>query len=346
MYGDNAMHDSGDSKWMPSNRRRFLKQVGAVGIGATFAGCSGGGGGGEFPQEDIRYIIPYGPGGSFNLYGQALAEFMPNHLPNDVDVVAENVEGAGGRRGANEVYRSDPDGYTIGTWNVPGWIVTSLIEDTEFDLSKVSWIGRYRQGIYGLVTAPDSEYSSIEDMQQSDSEVRFVTFGRSATGTLVMVIATQAMEINARYIFGSNSSSEGFRDVISGDADAMITSLTAIQEWVEDDRLELNLVFDDEAPDWASDTPTAADLGYESLNQAATIQHLVGGPPEIPDERVSVLEQALLDTLDSDEMQSWAEENQVPITPGDSQEAADTVSAMRDTFGEYEDVFREEVFNE
>jgi tripartite-type tricarboxylate transporter receptor subunit TctC len=99
-------------------------------------------------------------------------------------------------------------------------------------------------------------------------------------------------------------------------------------------------------PDWASDTPTAADLGYESLNQAATIQHLVGGPPEVPDERISVLEQALLDTLDSDEMQSWAEENEVPITPGDSQEAADTVSSMRETFGQYEDVFREEVFTE
>lgn len=355
------MAQGDDSHSASTKRRRVLKQLGALGGASLIAGCSGDGGSGDggsgggdggsgggesnFPQESIRYVIPYGPGGSFNLYGQALAEYLPTHLPNNVDVVAENVEGAGGRRGANEVYRAEPDGYTIGTWNLPGWIVTELVQDTQYDLSQVSWIGRYREGTYGMVTAPDSQYSTIEDMQQSDEQVRFVTFGRSSTGTLVMVIATEEMEIDARYIFGSNSSAEGFRDVISGDADAMITSLTAIREWVEDGRLELSLVFDNEAPSWASDTPTVTDLGYDNLAQAATIQHMVGGPPEIPSERVEILEQALLDTLEGEEMQGWAEENEVPITPGNSEQVSETIATMRETFGQYEDTFREEVFN-
>src|SRR5665811_2116451 len=103
----------------------------------TTEGATQGGGASEpaedFPTDDITWIIPYSPGGGFDTYSRGVARLLPKHLPGNVNVIPENIEGAGGRRGTATLYRADPDGHTIGIINVPGAIVTELLQDTEYN---------------------------------------------------------------------------------------------------------------------------------------------------------------------------------------------------------------------
>ena len=48
----------------------------------------------EYPDHNIDLIIPYGPGGGFDLYARAVAKEMEAQLPRGITIVPRNVPGA------------------------------------------------------------------------------------------------------------------------------------------------------------------------------------------------------------------------------------------------------------
>ena len=65
----------------------------------------------SLPAKPIRFIVPFGPGGS----GDTLARLIGQHLSERIGqpVIAENRMGAGGNIGADVVAKSEPDGTTL-----------------------------------------------------------------------------------------------------------------------------------------------------------------------------------------------------------------------------------------
>src|SRR5665811_844975 len=47
----------------------------------------------DFPQEgkDIRWIVPFSPGGGFDTYARTVSRFLPKYLPNEPNVIVENI---------------------------------------------------------------------------------------------------------------------------------------------------------------------------------------------------------------------------------------------------------------
>lgn len=352
-----------------SGRRTFLKTAGVAATG-LLAGCTGGGGstptprvetrivreeGGtvvrtvrvtaeSFPSEDITWIVPYSPGGGFDTYSRGLAEFMPPHLPNDVDIIVQNRPGAGGRTGATEVYRSDPDGYTIGIWNMPGMVASQIVLDTTYDVSQVSWIGRVARSIYMMAVPADGDYQSLEEMQNASEPVKFAVTGPGSTSFLSVIIATSVMGIETEFVTGYSGSQESVAAALRGDVDAVQYPFPSpsIKSPVEDGDMTPIIVYDRSPPPYAPDTLTADDAGYESLIGQVNLQRLVGGPPGIPAERVSILEGALLGTLNSGAFANWADEQGRPIDPAGSRETAEAVAQAQETFAQYRDLIESE----
>src|SRR5437773_8998977 len=69
---------------------------------------------GSFPARNISIIVPFKPGGGFDLQARMLAPFLEKYLPNKIHVAIENVSSAGGKMAAVQLGRSRPNGYTIG----------------------------------------------------------------------------------------------------------------------------------------------------------------------------------------------------------------------------------------
>lgn len=64
-----------------------------------------------FPAKPIRFVVPVPPGGGTDALARIVGEAL--HGKWGQPVVIENRGGAGGNIGAEAVYKSDPDGYTI-----------------------------------------------------------------------------------------------------------------------------------------------------------------------------------------------------------------------------------------
>src|SRR5258708_255161 len=87
-------------------RRIFLGLVfiGLFGITGAFAQ--------PYPSRPITLIVPFPAGGITDIIARLVAERLRGALGQPV--IAENVGGAGGTIGLTRLFRSAPDGYTIG----------------------------------------------------------------------------------------------------------------------------------------------------------------------------------------------------------------------------------------
>src|ERR1044072_9061265 len=65
----------------------------------------------SWPSRTIKLIVPYPAGGTTDLLGRLVADQFKNGL--GATVVVENKPGAGTTPGAQQVARSEPDGYTL-----------------------------------------------------------------------------------------------------------------------------------------------------------------------------------------------------------------------------------------
>src|SRR5690242_13928476 len=71
-----------------------------------------------YRARNIQFVIPYAAGGGFDSYVRFISPVIERYLPNRVSVVPLNIPAGSGSRGISQLYRSKPDGYTIGIFDV------------------------------------------------------------------------------------------------------------------------------------------------------------------------------------------------------------------------------------
>lgn len=89
--------------------RRFLK---AIACAAAVVAAGGACAQQPFPNQSIKLVVPFAPGGSTDIAARLLAEYGGRELGQPI--VVENKAGAGGSVGMEYVARSRADGYTLG----------------------------------------------------------------------------------------------------------------------------------------------------------------------------------------------------------------------------------------
>jgi len=86
----------------------------------------------DFPAKPVRLVVPFAPGGSTDILARILSK---NLYPQAGQaMVVENIAGAGGNIGANQVAKAAPDGYTIEIGSVTTHAMNgSLYKQLPFD---------------------------------------------------------------------------------------------------------------------------------------------------------------------------------------------------------------------
>ena len=145
----------------------------AVATPATAAG---------FPEKDVTFIIPYGPGGGFDTYVRKIAPVMQRYLPNKVNVIAKNIDGAGGNKAAAQLFRGKPDGYQISIFNMPGMLLDKILgKKTSFDVDKFEWLGRIAQSKYVLAVGAKGPNQSIQDLMKAKGTLKYAITSPAST---------------------------------------------------------------------------------------------------------------------------------------------------------------------
>ena len=87
-----------------------------------------------YPSRPLTVIVPFPAGGTTDIVARIVSERMRVALGQPV--IAENVGGAGGTIGLTRLFRSAPDGYTVGIAQWTSIVGSGVIYPLPFDLLK------------------------------------------------------------------------------------------------------------------------------------------------------------------------------------------------------------------
>lgn len=259
----------------------------------------------EFPNDgNITFVIPYSPGGGFDTivrqYAPALEELL------GTTVVPENISGAGGARGGQTVHRSDPDGYTIGIYNIPGLTVNEVTgRDQGFKLDEVTWIANLAVDRYALAVKADGP-DSLEALCAKGSPAKFSDTGATSTASVTTRIAMAIVGCEIIDVTGYAGSNDAMIAVISGEVDATIKPISSLGKYLADGGSgDMKLILTFTLGEAVPGVPNVSDIGYPELAKF-TLNRVIGGPPGIPADVVAKLEAGLKAAGESEAVKSWA----------------------------------------
>jgi tripartite-type tricarboxylate transporter receptor subunit TctC len=297
-------------------RRKFVALTGAAGVTLIAPGCSEQSADAVYPQRDITFIIPNGPGGNFDSFVRVIAPAMQKYLPNDVNIVPLNVPAGGGGKGLADLYRSRPDGYTIGAVNIPGaFTLQEQMGANSFVLSEMTWLGTIAGGeTYAIVVAPDSPYQTVDDLRALSQQrpVKFASTGPEGTSYAAIKVASEILGLDTQIISGYRGSSDYIVATIRGDSDCAVATLSTLRSFLEGQTVRLAVSFEEESS--VPGVPDATDIGLPELSQIR-VERMVAAPPGLPDDIRQVLNSALDKAVRDPDVVAWAEEAGHPWIP-------------------------------
>ena len=113
--------------------------------------------------KTIDFIISSSAGGSTDRVSRVIASYLERDT--GASVVITNRVGAGGLEGINHVYRSEPDGLTLGAVSSGKFVGNNVMDETVavYDLPEFSYIMNIGARRNYFMVSPDGPYQSVAD---------------------------------------------------------------------------------------------------------------------------------------------------------------------------------------
>jgi tripartite-type tricarboxylate transporter receptor subunit TctC len=289
-----------------------------------------------FPEDNVTFIIPVSPGGGFDTTARLLTPYLQKYLPQRVNVICKNVPGGEWMVGINQMYRSKPDGYTIGIFNMPGNVVHMITGQAKFDLNKVTWFGTPADITYVTALSPKSKYKTLKDLQQAP-EVLAGTVGLASTAGLGTVLAAEAMGIKTKYI-PHDGSTEAVLAGIRGDVDWVQYPFGTLKKHFDAKELIPVWVYAKNRLPELPNVPTIGEIGYPQLLPVVTMFRPIGGPPGMSAEVTKIWQETFKKADQDPEFVSAMKKGRLEPTYYGPEETEQMVKESVKTFAQYKDI--------
>jgi tripartite-type tricarboxylate transporter receptor subunit TctC len=189
-----------------------LAVMGALVLGSTTASAQV-----SFKDRTIKIVIPYGPGGTYDKYGQTFASFFGKQIPGNPTVIVQHMPGAGGVKAMNWVYSVAPkDGFTM-IVPLDNSVVNQLMrpERMRFDARKFTWLGSSNQTNIVLVVRSDTGVRKWQDMKTTP--IIGGATGLSSTGYIMPGLVKGLFGFKIKMVTGYKGSSKTILSVEQGE---------------------------------------------------------------------------------------------------------------------------------
>jgi tripartite-type tricarboxylate transporter receptor subunit TctC len=117
----------------------------------------------EFPNQPIRLILGFAPGGLTDFTGRVIAQGLSKALGGH-PVVPENKPGAAGVTAAAFVARSVPDGYSLVLID-PGTVINPILRsNVPYKMSDLTTVGMVGSSPVVIVTSKSLEVNNVKEL--------------------------------------------------------------------------------------------------------------------------------------------------------------------------------------
>jgi tripartite-type tricarboxylate transporter receptor subunit TctC len=263
----------------------------------------------EYPEKPVEVIVGYSAGGGTDVMARTVAQFLEKELNGSV--VVKNMPGAGGQIGFTEVAKAAPDGYTLGTFNLPAALALTHDRDADYDVNSYTYLANFVEDPNTITVAASSPFQTLgELLDAAKADPGAITLGLSSLGGndhfgANMIAAASGAEFTLVPFKGaSNARTAIMGGHVSGG------TMTLGQTTNFPDELRVLAVLAGERSPFRPDVPTAKELGFDV--QMSSLRGIVA-PAGMDKAMADQLRAALTAVNENPEFQAMMAEQGNPI---------------------------------
>lgn len=268
----------------------------------------------EYPTQTVRILCGYAPGGSADTQARLLAPFLQKQLGKGV--LIESFTGANAMLATNKVFSSPADGYTLLVASIPVLILQEkyLPETARYQTKSLTHIFSFIRDDFVLLSHPDVWRSFAEFSKAAQSKrLRVGIAGKGTPSHMYALMLEEMLKVKFNLI-----PFEGGGPLMTSLAgkhiDAISTVLSSSSHMIKGGTLNPLLILSDRRHPSLPQTPTPKELGFKSFDPVFYITGIFG-PPNMPANRVKVLEDAIAKALKEKELLDKAKDMTLEIYP-------------------------------
>jgi tripartite-type tricarboxylate transporter receptor subunit TctC len=236
----------------------------------------------DYPDRAVKIIVPFAAGGTADAVPRLVGDWLSRKWGQPV--IIENRTGAGGNIGAEVVYRSVPDGYTLLSSPPPPLVINqNLYPNLGFDPAKFEPIIVMAHVPNALFVSPKTITASsvpelVEYLRKNPEKVTAATQGNGTTSHLTTELFQVMAKVKMRSI-PYRGSAPALSGLLAGDVDLMFDNLGVSLPLVEAGNLKLLAVASTHRLPSLPDVPTVAETlpGFQAVAWYAIV-----APPGTP----------------------------------------------------------------
>lgn len=256
-----------------------------------------------YPDKPITVIVPWPPGGASDVIPRTLAKPMSEFLKQPVVIV--NKPGAAAVIGTQEIERSAPDGYTIGTFSF-SQALTQYTTPNPPSLANLVPISKVMYSPGTLTVYAGKPWKSVQEfVQYAKANPGKVRNANSGTGASAHIIAeafdrlTGIKEVHVPF----NGFAPAVAAVAGGHIEATCIPVGDVHAMVKGGKLRLLAVAASERHFLYPNVPTMKELGID-LDMGNWVAFV--GPKGMPEEMVATIDRAVAMALKTPEViKAW-----------------------------------------
>lgn len=308
-------------------------------LGACDAIGSGGTGGesASLDGKTIEFVVPYEPGGGYDVYTRLLAPYLESC--SGATVAVKNEPGAGGLLATAKTFVSSPDDLRIQITNNVGIAGAQLAEaeGVQFEVEDFAWLGRVSAEPNVLVVAGDSDITSFEDVLSAPEPISLAATGPGSNEYINSTVLPEVYDFPYKIVTGFDGGDAARAAVISGDVDGHIQPLDSQISGIESGDLRPVLLISRESSELLPSTPTLDDFEPQTQDQREILDSLlvltetgrgVAASPNVDDELRAELQDAVDCALADEEFVAEVEEQERSLAPMSGEQMADLVDRV------------------
>src|ERR1700733_6094861 len=224
-----------------------------------------------YPNRTIKMIVPYPAGGTTDLLGRLVADQLKSGL--GATCIVENRPGAGTTLGANEVARSEPDGYTLlmatsTTLAINKTLYKKLPYDPVKDFTPIALVAGVPFALIINPAIPAKTLSEFIAYAKSNPGLAYGSAGNGSPQHLGAEMFRTAAGIDVRQV-AYRGSIPAMLDVIAGHIPFMVVDLQPALPQMRDGKVRVLGVTTPKRVTAAPDIPTLAEAGLAGFELVA-----------------------------------------------------------------------------
>lgn len=253
----------------------------------------------EFPERNIRLIVPFAAGGGGDVGCRFVAEAANKYLEN-ATIIVENMVGAGGLRGQSYVAFSEPDGYTLLGYSGSVMKNPHTKQGCPYVTDDFQPLAMYVYDPEFLIVPKDSPFENFDQFIEAAKSEKGIILNTSGISTgphvMALMVANKVPGANFKYIH-ADSGSEQVQQLLGGHVDGGFMSAGEAYGQLEAGAFKAIVYSDSRRHDIFSDVPTLQEKGIDVIYGAV---RGIAGPADLPDEIVKFYDDLFNKAINSD----------------------------------------------